>query len=65
MNPHPTKSKPIKIGRKHTGAPSLRVRGRRTSQALRNRKSQVAAHRLFKGRVAAYYRGELETYPKP
>jgi hypothetical protein len=64
VNPHPTKSKPVKIGRKHTGAPSLRVKGRRASSAIKHRKNQNNEFRKYKSRVSAFWRGELETYPR-
>ena len=64
MNPHPSKSKPVKIGRKHTGAPSLRAKGRRASSAIKHHRNQINKYRKYKARVAAFWRGELETYPR-
>jgi hypothetical protein len=63
-NPHPTNSKPVKIGRKHTGAPSLRTIGRRASGKLKLHRAEIVKWRAFKKEVAAYWRGERETYPK-
>lgn len=62
-NPHPTKSKPTKIGRKHTTAKSVRAQGKQRSRQLVERKAQDAHHRKFKSSVAAYWRGELTEYP--
>ena len=62
-NPHPTKSKPIKIGRKHTGAKSLRHKGRIASAAKQRHKIEAIRHRKFKAQVSAFWRGERENYP--
>lgn len=41
-NPHPTRSKPCKIGRKHTGAPSDRIRQKQRNAAkARHREVRV------------------------
>jgi hypothetical protein len=63
-NPHPTKSKPIKIGRKHNGTPSLRTIGQRASSALKRHRAELERWRKHKQDVAAFWRGERETYPK-
>lgn len=63
-NPHPTKSKPVKIGRKHTGAPSLRTIGRRSSAKAKINRAETGKWHAYKMAVAAYWRGERETYPK-
>lgn len=64
-NPKPTRSKPFKIGRKHTGAPSIRkqnnVRKGREIERLRT----VESIRKYRAKVAAFWRGELDTPPKP
>lgn len=63
MNPHPTKSKPCKIGRKHTGAPGVRRLGRITSNTIKKHKQAVSRIRSFKAKVAAFWRGEIDVYP--
>lgn len=63
-NPHPTKSKPLKIGRKHTGAPSNRLSGKRKRAKLVANQIKLGKYQLFKKKVAAYWRGELESYPE-
>lgn len=62
-NPYPTKSKPIKIGRKHTGESSLRVIGQQKSGLLQKQKSQTSNFRKYKNLVAAYWKGEVDGFP--
>lgn len=62
-NPHPTNSKPIKIGRKHTGELGIRAKGRKTSLQHRANKQKNIMIRKWKDQVAEYYRGERENYP--
>jgi len=62
-NPHPTRSKPIKIGRKHTGAPSSRVKGRRQSATLAAQKIKAAKIRKFKLQVRAFWAEKRENFP--
>lgn len=64
-NPHPTKSKPCKIGRKHTGALSLRAIGRRKSAAYRSNKEETRKWRNFKKQVHEYWLGKRDRYPDP
>ena len=64
-NPHPSKSKPFKIGRKHTGSKSVRRRGRLASGAEQKRRQDVARRAKYKERAAAYWRGELDHFPHP
>lgn len=63
-NPHPTKSKPCKIGRKHTQAPSTRVREKRRAAKQKQREIVLAKFRKHKEQIAAYYRGEIEECPQ-
>lgn len=63
-NPHPTKSKPCKIGRKHTGAKSLRQIGRIKSFRLKQQREQAAKWRAFKKQVKAYWEQEQANFPK-
>lgn len=62
-NPHPTKSKPCVIGRKHTGAISLRQAGRLTSAAVKQHRLQQNLWRKYHASVAEYWRGERDTFP--
>jgi hypothetical protein len=62
-NPHPSKSKPFKIGRKHTGALSTRARGRLVSRAKKVREIELNKFRQHKARVSAFWRGEIEEFP--
>lgn len=59
-NPHPTKSKPFKIGRKHTGA----KREREKNGLLFYAKIIQAKAAKYKAKVAAYWRGDLGEFPK-
>jgi hypothetical protein len=63
-NPHPTNSKPCKIGRKHTGKPSLRTIGRRVSRGVAKNKVITKKFRQHKAEVAAFWKGEIEDHPK-
>lgn len=63
-NPHPTKSKPNKIGRKHT-------QGKRVWQRAAEEKSRVAHSEFMKAKrkkveskIRQYWRGELDAYPE-
>lgn len=62
-NPYPTKSKPAKIGRKHTGELSLRAIGQRQSDLLKKQKSQTFKFRKYKNLVSAYWKGEIDGFP--
>lgn len=64
MNPHPTKSKPCKIGRKHTGAAGVRKKGRLASAQVQSQKERVRKWKKFNERVAAYFRGSTDTFPE-
>lgn len=62
-NPHPTKSKPCKIGRKHTNGPSTRVREKlRRGQAIM-KAIAAAKQRKRNELIRRYWLGELATYP--
>lgn len=62
-NPHPTKSKPCKIGRKHTNAPSTRVREKRRRAKQKQREIALAQFRKHKSKIEAYWRGETDECP--
>jgi len=62
-NPHPTKSKPFKIGRKHTNAPSIRIREKKAKSLVIASERKKAKLKKHKQSVAAYYRGEIENFP--
>ena len=63
-NPHPSRSKPFKIGRKHTGALGNRAKGRLASAKTKNRKKLVHNFRVYKEKVSAFWRGELDRFPR-
>lgn len=63
-NPHPTKSKPCKIGRKHTTAKSLRHLGRIKSTLIKKTKENDKVWRRFKLEVKKFWNGGIEKYPK-
>lgn len=63
LNPHPTKSKPCKIGRKHTGAPSSREKGRRRRNALQLQKQRNGLIQKWNRKVAEFWAGERDEFP--
>ncbi len=63
MNPHPTRSKPCKIGRKHTGAPSEKLKQKRRNTSKRHAALQKVKGRKFNEQVKAYFAGELDEFP--
>lgn len=62
-NPHPTRSKPRKIGRKHTGEPSERVKQARRNTAMRRAALIAGKRRKVKALIHLYFLGELEYLP--
>ena len=62
-NPHPTRSKPVPIGRKHTNAPGVRQRGRMASARAADCRRRLQMMRQFKAEVGRYFRNEREDYP--
>lgn len=62
-NPHPTKSKPIKIGRKHTNAQGLRKKGKAMSNKIKSQKQKVIEWKRYNKEVKAYWNNERETFP--
>ncbi len=50
-------------GRKHQHRPSGKVLDRRKAKTQRELREQINVHRVYKLRVEAYWRGELEEYP--
>ena len=63
-NPHPTKSKPNKIGRKHTKQPSQRIKDKRKAGKKRFSQIKSAKALKYKERVSKYWNGELESHPR-
>lgn len=63
-NPHPSKSKPCKIGRKHTGAPSTRKKVEASKKRVVARQIRDGKHDKYKDAVAAYWRGEIVQFPE-
>lgn len=62
-NPHPTKSKPIKIGRKHSGAKSEKVKQKRRNTAIRNARLKVELKRKQNRIVREYFLGLRDEIP--
>lgn len=63
MNPHPTRSKPYKPGRKHTGSPSLRSIGKRLVGEKIETQKHASRRKRYAMMVAAFWRGEIERHP--
>ena len=62
-NPHPTKSKPNKIGRKHTqGKRVWQKAGRERYRKIELERIKARRKRL-KDKIKKYWVGELEYYP--
>lgn len=62
--PVSTRSKPCKIGRKHTTAASVRCQSKQAkAREMENRIKGANAKRL-KAKVAAFWRGELDSFPE-
>jgi hypothetical protein len=62
-NPHPTKSKPCKLGRKHTGKACTRVAERRKAGKKLFAKRALAKQRARDAQIHAYFTGQREFYP--
>jgi hypothetical protein len=62
-NPHPTKSKPNKIGRKHTGALSARKKALAEKNRRMHDKTLAARKHKRDRAVSAYFRGEADLHP--
>lgn len=62
-NPKPTKSKPCKIGRKHTGALSIRLQAKKALGKLIQKKINKSKFKKWKRLVKEYWLGKLENYP--
>lgn len=63
MNPHPTKSKPVKIGRKHTGSPSIKVKAKRAAGFVIQQKINLAKIKRYKKAVSDYHKGLTDIFP--
>jgi hypothetical protein len=62
-NPHPTKSKPVKIGRKHTGQKSARAKQRQSNGAKTRQQIEDAQYRKLKAAINDYWAGRRDDYP--
>lgn len=62
-NPRPTKSKPVKIGRKHTGAKSSRLKQRQQNGRVSFQRQEQARHRKTKAAVREYWDGLRDECP--
>lgn len=63
-NPHPTVSKPIKIGRKHTLSLSIRQMSKAAKKAKVGQQIKKGKIASYKKEVAKYWRGESNTFPE-
>lgn len=63
MNPHPTNSKPTKIGRKHTGEPSEKAKQKKRNAASYKQKIQQAKSKKYHLKVSEYFTGKREYHP--
>jgi len=63
-NPHPTRSKPCKIGRKHTGAPREKEKARKRQAQKIHLRIKVARRRKRNAEIAKYFRGERPYHPE-
>jgi len=62
-NPHPTKSKPVKIGRKHSGAKSEKFRQKRRNTAKRRNEIKLGLRRKDNRIVREYFLGLRDELP--
>lgn len=51
-------------GRKHLKQPGVKAKQRKANQALRGAAERERQSRKYRARVAAYWRGELDSYPE-
>jgi hypothetical protein len=63
MNPHPTRSKPCKIGRKHTHGKSEKQRAKIRAGHIVYTKRAVARRRRHNAKVHLYFIGEVDLHP--
>lgn len=63
-NPHPTKSKPVKIGRKHSGAKSEKFKQKRRNRLAKRSEIELAKKRKRDQLVRDYFLGLRETCPR-
>lgn len=63
MNPHPTRSKPCKIGRKHTGQKRQKAKQKRLRGMQVYEKLKIARKRKYDAKVAMYFRNEIPLHP--
>jgi hypothetical protein len=62
-NPHPTISKPVPIGKKHTNQPRTKARQRQENTQHKRNLEIIRIKREFKDRVSAYWQWKIEDYP--
>jgi hypothetical protein len=63
-NPHPTISKPVPIGRKHSGAKSEKVKQKRRNTAIRNARLKLEKKRKYDRMVREYFLGLRDEAPR-
>ena len=64
-NPHPTISKPVPIGKKHTNQPRTKARQRQENNRARSNKEKLRRIKAWKAKVHAYWIGLTDEYPNP
>lgn len=62
-NPHPTKSKPVKIGRKHSGAKSEKLKQKLRNKAKKAAQIKAAIRRKNAKMVHEYFMGLRDELP--
>lgn len=63
-NPRPTKSKPIKIGRKHTQSESTRIREKKRRALAVANAINIAKQRKYHDAVSLYWSGGSDVFPE-
>ena len=62
-NPHPTRSKPFKVGRKHTKAKSIKQKQKERNGKIKRQQQKRSKWRKHKKMVVSYWGGEVNEYP--
>lgn len=62
-NPHPTRSKPVPIGKKHTNQPRTKARQRQENNKNRSNKEKIRRICAWNKKVHLYWIWVLDTYP--
>ncbi len=63
-NPHPTKSKPNKIGRKHVNGLRVWQKAGMVNSARIEKDKIRARYRKLKNKIRQYFNGEIDAFPK-